>query len=213
MGAVCLVAVLAVWGARAARDPNIPVAEEMPTTMPSPVTDDSTRWPILGHPSNVTDGGLSMPADISQSDPYFPRPQNEWRGMRVRRNFRAACTLPDGCGQALACLDGFCGPCRESTNCADGEVCVLDHCVLEALADCASGSECPVGNLCVLSGYSPGRRGNQTLRAFCLGPEGPSPDYVRRETDYRTPGSPAPAPPVSRRSMLEEVWNHRRGAE
>ena len=205
-------AVLAVWGTRAARDADVPVTEKPGTTMPSPVAGDSRRSPILGHSSNVTDGGLSIPTDVSRSDPYFPRPQNEWQGMRVRRDFRAVCTQPDGCGQALACLDGFCGPCRASADCADGEVCVLDHCVLEGLADCASASECPVENLCVLSGYSPGRRGNQALHAFCLAPEGPTPDYVRTQTDYRTRGSPAPPPPVSERSMLDEVWIHRREA-
>src|SRR5262245_16544198 len=58
-----------------------------------------------------------------------PRDPGEWQGMRVNLDSQAFCADKNGCGLAMACIDGRCGPCRTAGDCAEGEVCVLDHCV------------------------------------------------------------------------------------
>ena len=106
---------------------------------------------------------------------YYPRPENEWQGMRVRVERQSICDGDASCSLALACKGGLCGPCLADADCAEGEVCVLDHCVLKANARCRSYTDCDEGSLCLLSGYSVGYRGNEDMRAYCLSPNGGTP--------------------------------------
>lgn len=118
---------------------------------------------------------VDPPGDLQCPAPpraYHPRPQNEWQGMRVRLDSLPICQGEGSCGMALACKAGLCRPCLADVDCTRGEVCVLDHCVLEAKASCRSYTDCDEGSLCVLSGYSAGYRGNEDMRAYCLSPSG-----------------------------------------
>jgi len=99
---------------------------------------------------------------------YHPRPPDEWQGMRVNLTLQATCEESAGCGLAMACRDGRCGPCEVDSDCAGGEVCVLDHCVRRELANCRRRADCGYGELCFLSGYSPEARTNADTRPTCL---------------------------------------------
>lgn len=103
---------------------------------------------------------------------FHPRPEDEWQGMRVRVGNQPICAGKSSCSFALACRDGLCGPCLADEDCAGGEVCVLDHCLIGENVTCRSYSDCDEGSLCVLSGYSAGYRGNGDMRAQCLSPSG-----------------------------------------
>lgn len=92
----------------------------------------------------------------------------EWQGMRVVPGTLPWCDRPDGCGLALACVDGRCAPCEEDDECAAGEVCAVQHCVRQQLANCTTVRECGPRELCVLSGYSSDARGNLEMTAECL---------------------------------------------
>ena len=116
---------------------------------------------------------------IDDSDPdaescLYPRDPAEWQGMRVNMCLRALCETSAGCGLAAACLpDGMCGPCARDSDCASGEACVLDHCVLSENVRCRSQRDCG-GALCVLDGDCGGTaRGNEGMVAFCIGDERP----------------------------------------
>ena len=86
------------------------------------------------------------------SDEFFPRPEEEWQGMLVRRAWRAPCDVSSDCGLALACRAGVCGPCESDSDCAEGEGCVLDHCVRQRSIGCRARRDCAAGELCILSG-------------------------------------------------------------
>ena len=172
-----------------------------------------------GHPNRVLtphglgSDGVSEDPNVVDRETFFPRPPSEWQGMRVRSDLRPLCVREDGCGLALACLDGRCGPCRSDFDCAPGEVCALDHCLRGELTECTTSADCPEGAECVLSGYSRGIRGNETMRSFCLSEEGPTPESVRRIRSVRAEGTPAPPPPVSTDALFEDLATHRKGAE
>jgi len=75
---------------------------------------------------------------------------------------------PDvGCGLALACVNGKCTGCQNDEECMEGESCVLQHCILNSKIECFSKSDCPRNSLCILSGVSPGLRGNSKTTAYC----------------------------------------------
>ena len=102
-----------------------------------------------------------------------PRDPMEWQGRRVDVSRRAVCRDATTCGLALACLEGLCGPCTTDADCASGESCVLDHCLLPRLVSCRSRIDCH-GGYCVLQDEGEANaRGNQGLRAVCLTPTGP----------------------------------------
>lgn len=99
---------------------------------------------------------------------HHPRPESEWQGMLVDVSTQSSCESIDGCGLAMACLDGGqCGPCGEDSDCASGEACVLDHCVVESRVECHRTSQCGDDEVCMLSGYSAGVRGNEDMSAVC----------------------------------------------
>ena len=105
---------------------------------------------------------------------YHPRASGEWQGMLVNMTLRAACDASWRCGLAMACkADGRCGPCERDTECADGEVCVLDHCLRRELASCHTTRDCTErGTPCILTGYSVGARGNSEMRSLCQSSSG-----------------------------------------
>jgi hypothetical protein len=115
--------------------------------------------------------GTAAPRNVVATE-YHPRPEGEWQGMRVNLALRATCERSEGCGLAMACREGLCGPCEADGECAGGEVCVLDHCVPRAQAACRSRSDCGEEELCVLSGYSSDARNNGGMRASCLAGRG-----------------------------------------
>lgn len=99
---------------------------------------------------------------------FHPRPESEWQGMLVDVSTQSSCESIDGCGLAMACLGGTqCGPCDRDSDCAGGEACVLDHCVQQSKVECRSESQCGADEVCVLSGYSDGIRGNEDMSARC----------------------------------------------
>jgi hypothetical protein len=119
-------------------------------------------------------------AAVAAADLLHPRPAHEWQGMRVDLSQRQYCEASSYCGLALACLDDRqCGPCQRDDQCAGGEVCVLDHCVVAAHAGCRSRAECAGAGedaVCVLSGLSGGEpRGNGEMRSYCRSSSGGAP--------------------------------------
>ena len=144
---------------------------------------------------------------VAAADPpgtdYAPRPADEWQGMRVDRATQARCGGADSCGLAMACLDGGrCGPCQADSQCAAGEACVLDHCVLAPRAACRSRTDCGSDELCVLTGYSADPRGNAAMAARCL----PSSGGSDRSDEIDRPASePAGPMPVPAQDLLEQV--------
>lgn len=154
-------------------------------------------------------------AERANPDPaprLHARDPDEWQGMRVALDRQVVCADPAGCGLALACHDGRCGPCRHDTDCADGEACVLDHCLREANVACRTRSDCgSADELCVLNGYTGGDpRGNTALRSFCLAPRG---GVAQREGEHAAAIPPPaeareprrPAAGISATSMQEAV--------
>ena len=93
--------------------------------------------------------------------------------MLVDVSLRIACE--DFCGMALACVEGICSPCTDDAQCLAGELCVLDHCLVEELVGCRSYRDCGEDQLCILSGYTGGTpRANEDMRAYCSGADGGS---------------------------------------
>jgi hypothetical protein len=135
---------------------------------------------------------------------YHPRPAEEWQGMLVDLSLQPGCNRPDGCGLAMACIEGHCGPCRADGDCAAGEACVLDHCVQSTGVGCRSVSDCAEVELCVLSGYSPGPRGNDALTAYCQGRSGGVADEEepRPEPPFDAQPIPRPVSPDALRESL-----------
>lgn len=107
---------------------------------------------------------LAAPRDLQ------PRPADEWQGMRIDPASSPPCETSAGCGLGRACKAGRCTACTADADCASGETCALDHCVVRALAACRTRADCSAGQLCVLSGYSNLARGNEDMRASCLDP-------------------------------------------
>ena len=105
---------------------------------------------------------------------HAPRDPAEWQGMLVNTTFQALCDTSSRCGLAMACDAGRCGACARDSDCATGEVCSLQHCVLSSLAACRSRADCPTGELCLLTGYASDPRGNGDMRAYCSGSPPPS---------------------------------------
>jgi len=138
---------------------------------------------------------------------FHPRAEGEWQGMRVRLDRQPICAGGQSCGLALACKDSRCGPCLSDDECAEGEVCVLDHCVLEDAVGCTSRQDCEDGSLCALSGYTAGLRGNEDMRAFCLATSGGTPQSPEALETRR--GTAAAPPPVQASAILEELKAHR----
>jgi len=141
---------------------------EIPIEKPAPVQGDDSIAAPGGSTGNAATP-LPAPEQETPDDvDVWPRAADEWQGMLVDRE-TASCESTGLCQSALACVNGRCGPCTDSSQCQAGEVCAMDHCVLKELVTCSSRRDCPDGELCVLSGYSEDIRGNGDMRAWCSG--------------------------------------------
>lgn len=100
---------------------------------------------------------------------YAPREPAEWQGMLVNTTFQARCDTSSRCGLAMACHTDQCGPCSNDSECANGEACSMQHCVVASLAACRTRADCPAAELCMLTGYASDARGNLDMRAYCSG--------------------------------------------
>jgi hypothetical protein len=128
--------------------------------------------PSCDDPGAGENGTCAEPAPAREC---VERPAGEWQGNLVCGPY-PPCERPDGCGLALACIDGLCGACTRDEQCAPGEGCALDHCMPSASIGCRTRSDCSGDALCILSGITGGTaRGNEDLRAYCLSPSGGSP--------------------------------------
>jgi len=120
---------------------------------------------------------------------WHPREPAEWQGMLVNAAAVPPCESSAGCGLARACVQGTCVACARDSDCAAGEACAMDHCVVQATMACRGRADCASGQLCVLSGYSSLARGNEGMRAYCLDPEsgdGTRPPFPEAAPDPRT---------------------------
>jgi hypothetical protein len=145
-------------------------------------------------PTPAQASSVASPADPLNAPPRWrARPPGEWQGMLVDMNASPFCESTSACGLAQSCRSGKCVACEADTDCAEGEQCVLDHCLKKTLVGCRSRSECRGQSLCVLSGYSSGLRGNEDMRSFC---------NDNRSGAPRGPAGPAVAPAPDPRKSL-----------
>lgn len=141
---------------------------------------------------------------------YHPRPKSEWQGMLIDTSMQSVCEGKNSCGLAMACKNNLCGPCSVNADCAAGEACVLDHCVIEKNASCRTASECGANEQCVLSGYSTDPRGNGTTLAFCqpmTSGSQPTPE-LNNDPVANDPGPPVFERPVSINQLQETLLEH-----
>ncbi|GEM_PF-3164548 len=114
----------------------------------------------------------------------------EWQGMLPPKEL-PPCEKDDGCGLAMACINGQCSPCASDNDCAQGEQCALQHCIHDKNLSCKTRLDCEEEQFCVLSGYSYGPRGNRDMRSFCQGLrdaiEKPGPEEQRLLTESGGP--------------------------
>jgi hypothetical protein len=161
-----------------------------------------------GTPASATRDGGTRPASniitpgIGPMPVVFPRDPEEWQAMLVDLTFRQICSDSSVCGLALACKDdGFCGACTSDGDCVVGEVCVLDHCLLPANTTCRSRRNCGADELCTLTEYSQGRRGNAALRSLCLGRSGGE----EQTAPALTQPEPAMPTPVEVQTLMDSL--------
>lgn len=131
---------------------------------------------------------------IKPAPTYLPRDPEEWQGMLVDVGFEPDCEQSTSCGWARACVDGRCTACRGDNDCSEGEVCVLDHCLLEANTDCRSRVECG-DDVCILNGFSTDPRNNADMRAQCGDTRGGREQVPLEQTPWVDPG-PAQRPEI-----------------
>jgi hypothetical protein len=96
------------------------------------------------------------------------RTAGEWQGMLVDLNATPYCEESSLCGLARSCKNNTCTFCERDSECASGEFCVMDHCLLSSLVECRKKSDCGERGACILSGYSSGPRGNQDMKSYCI---------------------------------------------
>lgn len=110
---------------------------------------------------------------------FHPRPANEWQGARVPNtpSDMPSCETSELCGLALACRDGLCGACLTDPDCAEGERCILDHCLLAENVECSTRNDCAENEVCLFrDDDSPGPRHNSSLMSVCWSREHPGPE-------------------------------------
>jgi hypothetical protein len=144
------------------------------------------------------------PTDIALTDAaqpnMQPRAAEEWQGMLVNLELQSLCEGENSCGLAMACVRGRCAPCSVDSQCAHGEACVLDHCVLKTHTQCRSRADCRNEQLCVPSGYSADARGNAEMSATCLDASG-NHEPIESATDFQ-PGRVAEPAPYEARDLI-----------
>lgn len=190
-----------------ARTLPAPPAHE-PRPAREPLADRQETVPPASPPRAPEPAGAPAPAAttgrvaVLPPPSYHPRDPSEWQGMLIDMNSRAQCDTSARCGLAMACQEGLCGPCADDSDCSQGEVCALDHCVRQERAECRTKRDCAGEELCTLSGYSSDTRGNQEMVARCTpvsgqGQEPEATELVR--------GEPTRPPDVSGMELLEQV--------
>jgi hypothetical protein len=147
----------------------------------------------------VLAAAAAEPAMAPAERHFYPRDLQEWQGMLISTDAAPPCDASATCGLARACKAGKCVACAVDDDCATGEACVLDHCVVRELATCRSRSDCASGSLCILSGYSSEARGNEGMRSLCLNPA----------SGASTIPAPQPAPPDPRTRLPDDDLLHR----
>ncbi len=154
------------------------------------------------YPSSEVRGspGLGPPPRV------IPRAAGEWQGMLVDVTFPQVCSRSSQCGLALACKsNGFCGACASDSDCAAGEKCVLDRCLLASNVSCRTHADCPEGNLCILSGFTPGGRANRDMRSYCNPSWGGTKQVVQSSNPDAANWDPAPPLPVSAEKLRDSL--------
>jgi hypothetical protein len=139
---------------------------------------------------------------------FHPRDPEEWQGMPVDLNMSPECDTSSRCGLALACISGHCGPCASDADCAIGEECVLDHCLLRKNVSCRHRRDCDGGDTCMLTGLSPGARGNSDMRVVCRGGSNFMADMPRPDGAPPAPHwGPQVHPEISAEDLLRRLRN------
>lgn len=156
--------------AASSRPPASVVSASSPSTLLVADARNRRSVAVVAPSAQGTETPTGAPAPLRVARTRAP---GEWDGMPAEYTSQA-CPSAELCGLALGCHKFRCGPCAADIDCAPGEVCVLQHCVLSAQVACRARSDCDGGDLCVLSGLSPGPRGNGDMRAYCLSSGGPS---------------------------------------
>jgi len=129
---------------------------------------------------------------VEPAPTYFPRDPQEWQGMLVNLAIHPACAQSSDCGLARACRDQVCAPCRSDPECAPGESCVLDHCLITARVRCRTRRDCPGGEQCMLNEFSSDPRNNAEMESFCSGALKPrKQEWKAPEVDDRAPVHPS----------------------
>jgi hypothetical protein len=209
IGVAAAIALLAFLGGRWLR--RVPEQAQMATSgavreqvSPQPVFDDE---PPIATSDGGTDGSATSTPGLHVPR-YQPRDPEEWQGMLVDLNVSAECELSARCGWALACIGGHCLPCVTDQNCAIGEVCVLDHCLLQRNVTCRRRRDCDGGATCMLTGLSPDPRNNADMRSVC---RGGSPYYEQRVAPPRPSVGPQVHPEISSQDLIERLRNQAPG--
>lgn len=141
------------------------------------------------------------PPAVSPPPTFTTRDPSEWQGMPIQPgSLQEECESPTGCGLAMACVSAKCIPCRQNADCAAGEVCAVQHCVLESNASCRSRKDCREKELCILSGYTATPRGNEEMTAKCTAESGGIP---RKDQVFYRPELTQPMPVPQRQSLLD----------
>lgn len=162
--------------------------------------------------------GQFRPREFEEAQPQgvnSVRPDDEWQGMPIDNADPASCVPEIGCGLALACVDGKCVGCETDEDCMQDELCVLQHCIRDSLAECFSKSDCPKNSLCILSGVSSGPRGNRETRAYCQS-NASGFDQIRTPEieDLQANVEPSPfARPPSKETLLTDLKTELRSQE
>jgi len=193
---------------RRSTDPDMVRADEEETARPF---DGGGRRPasraLPSVPTAAEQPSSSAPEaagpGVEPAPAYRQRPPGEWQGMLVNLAIHPECTSSSGCGLARACREGRCWHCLADGDCAPGEVCVLDLCLRSENVTCKRRSDCPEGQLCALSGFSPDPRNNGLTRSFCSGSAAP------RKQEWKPPpvdDSAREVPPaIDGRDLLRQL--------
>ncbi len=139
------------------------------------------------------------PAASPRSRETPPRLATEWQGMKQDASITPPCYSSARCGLARACIDGVCVACLSDSECAEGEVCVLDNCLLGSQVECRKAADCDAGSMCVISGYSSDIRGNAETKAYCSSGRG----GVEKDEFIRVPTPPRPKMETPETKIME----------
>lgn len=186
-----------LWRSAAGHGPEAPEVERLieptrPHAMRPRMDPPAGPAPMLAasEAAEPDEGAPRNPLMDAPRDELHPRDPDEWQGMLVNTAVQQYCEATDFCGLALSCSpEQRCGPCTEDSQCASGEACVLDHCVIAENVTCRTRSDCAhLGDdaLCLLSGLTGGDpRGNADMRSFCQVPAGGMEQVASAERETR----------------------------